>query len=70
MHSIKGGAGAFKLDALVSFAHVFETALDRVRSGSLAPDADGMKLFLRAADALADLVTASRDGSAGRYRAL
>ena len=31
-HSIKGGAGAFKLDALVSFAHVFETSLDRVRS--------------------------------------
>jgi two-component system chemotaxis sensor kinase CheA len=23
VHSIKGGAGAFKLDALVSFAHVF-----------------------------------------------
>lgn len=62
VHSIKGGAGAFKLDALVSFAHVFETALDKVRSGSLVPDADAMKLFLRAADALADLVTASRDG--------
>ena len=65
VHSIKGGAGAFKLDALVGFAHVFETALDRVRSGELAPDADGMKLFLRAADALADLVTASRDGALG-----
>ncbi|PZF76564.1 chemotaxis protein CheA [Aestuariivirga litoralis] len=63
VHSIKGGAGAFKLDALVSFAHVFETALDKVRSGSLAPDADAMKLFLRAADALADLVAASRDGA-------
>ena len=65
VHSIKGGAGAFKLDALVSFAHVFETALDRVRSGELSPDADGMKLFLRAADALSDLVTASRDGALG-----
>jgi two-component system chemotaxis sensor kinase CheA len=65
VHSIKGGAGAFKLDALVSFAHVFETALDKVRSGELVPDADGMKLFLRAADALADLVTASRDGTLG-----
>ena len=63
VHSIKGGAGAFKLDALVSFAHVFETALDRVRSGSLLPDAEAMKLFLRAADALADLVSASRDGA-------
>ncbi len=65
VHSIKGGAGAFKLDALVSFAHVFETSLDRVRSGALAPDAEAMKLFLRAADALADLVAASRDGAVG-----
>lgn len=65
VHSIKGGAGAFKLDALVSFAHVFETSLDRVRSGALAPDAEAMKLFLRAADALADLVAASRDGEVG-----
>ena len=65
VHSIKGGAGAFKLDALVGFAHVFETSLDRVRSGSLTPDVDGMKLFLRAADALSDLVTASRDGTLG-----
>jgi two-component system chemotaxis sensor kinase CheA len=63
VHSIKGGAGAFKLDALVSFAHIFETALDKVRSGQLVPDADAMKLFLRAADALADLVSASRDGA-------
>lgn len=63
VHSIKGGAGAFRLDALVGFAHVFETALDKVRSGDLTPDADGMKLFLRAADALADLVMASRDGA-------
>lgn len=63
VHSIKGGAGAFRLDALVSFAHAFETALDRVRSGSLLPDAEAMKLFLRAADALADLVSASRDGA-------
>jgi two-component system chemotaxis sensor kinase CheA len=62
VHSIKGGAGAFKLDTLVSFAHVFETALDKVRSGSIVPDADAMKLFLRAADALSDLVAASRDG--------
>lgn len=63
VHSIKGGAGAFRLDALVGFAHVFETALDRVRSGSLVPEAEAMKLFLRAADALADLVAASRDGA-------
>src|SRR6185369_12434838 len=62
VHSIKGGAGAFKLTALVQFAHSFETALDHVRSGKLTPLPDVMKVMLRAADVLADLVEASRDG--------
>ncbi len=62
VHSIKGGAGAFKLSALVQFAHAFETALDHVRSGKLTPTPEMMKIMLRAADVLADLVEASRDG--------
>ena len=33
VHSVKGGAGAFGLDDLVRFAHVFETLLDEIRSG-------------------------------------
>ena len=61
VHSIKGGAGAFSLDALVRFAHVFETALDEMRSGRLAPSPDALKVMLRAADVLADLVRAARD---------
>jgi len=64
VHSIKGGAGAFKLTELVQFAHIFETALDHVRSGKLLVCADVMKPMLRAADVLADLVSASRDGTA------
>ncbi|GAC1345895.1 MAG: chemotaxis protein CheA [Acetobacteraceae bacterium] len=60
VHSIKGGAGAFGLDALVRFAHVFETALDALRSDRLAPDATVMRVMLRAADLLADLVRAAR----------
>ena len=55
VHSVKGGAGAFGLDALVRFAHVFETALDDVRAGRLAPDGRVLGVMLRAADALADL---------------
>lgn len=62
VHSIKGGAGAFKLTQLVQFAHTFETALDFVRSGKLTPTPEMMKIMLRAADVLADLVEASRDG--------
>src|ERR1700761_6995900 len=61
VHSIKGGAGAFSLDALIRFAHVFETALDEMRSGRLAPTPDVLKVMLRAADVLADLVRAARD---------
>ena len=64
VHSVKGGAGAFGLDALVRFAHVFETALDDVRAGRLAPDGRVLSVMLRAADALADLVRISRDGGA------
>ena len=61
VHSIKGGAGIFALDALVRFAHVFETALDSVRSGQLAAGPAVLNLLLRAADVLADLVRAARE---------
>lgn len=61
VHSVKGGAGAFDLEVLVRFAHVFETALDEVRNGRLAPDQHVLKIMLRAADVLADLVSAARD---------
>jgi two-component system chemotaxis sensor kinase CheA len=73
VHSIKGGAGAFALDDLVSFAHVFETALDHLRAGRLTPAPELLKTMLRAADALADLVRAARDESgvdAGRIATL
>ena len=61
VHSIKGGAGAFSLEALVRFAHVFETALDEMRSGRLTPTPDSLKTMLRAADVLADHVRAAHD---------
>ena len=61
VHSIKGGAGAFGLEALVRFAHRFETALEEVRAGRMHIDADTLKLFFKAADHLADLVRISRE---------
>ena len=64
VHSIKGGAGAFNLDELVHFAHVFENVLDHLRAGRLAASGDVLKTMLRAADMLADLVRAARDGTA------
>ncbi|ASW05524.1 chemotaxis protein CheA [Rhizobium sp. 11515TR] len=62
VHSIKGGAGAFGLDDLVAFAHVFETTLDCVRSNKLEPTQEVLKVMLKAADVLADLTNAARDG--------
>src|SRR5690349_22241339 len=62
VHSIKGGAGAFQLEALIRFAHVFETALDEMRSGRLAATDAVLKTMLRAADVLADLVRKAHSG--------
>ncbi|HLJ70698.1 MAG TPA: chemotaxis protein CheA [Roseiarcus sp.] len=64
VHSIKGGAGAFHLDDLVRFAHAYETTLDHLRSGQISATPAGTKVMLRAADMLADLVRAARDGGA------
>ena len=62
VHSIKGGAGAFGLDALVAFAHRYETVLDELRSGRMTVTPEAMKLFFHAADLLHDHVRAARDG--------
>ncbi|MFZ1470246.1 MAG: chemotaxis protein CheA [Paracoccaceae bacterium] len=62
VHSIKGGAGAFALSALVAFAHRFETALDGLRSQQNTLTAEGMTGLMRAADHLARLIEAARDG--------
>lgn len=64
VHSIKGGAGAFALEDLVRFAHVFETDLDEVRKGRLSTASPVIETLLRAADVLADLVRVARDGGA------
>lgn len=62
VHSIKGGAAAFGLGALVEFAHTFETTLDDVRSGRLSSSEEVVRTLLRSADVLNDLVTGARDG--------
>ena len=62
VHSIKGGAGAFDLKALVGFAHRFETVLDELRAGRLAPEAGLLSALLHASDHLADMISASRQG--------
>ncbi len=60
VHSVKGGAGAFGLEPLVRFAHVFETLLDALRSNKVELTPDMAETLLRAADVLADHVQAAR----------
>jgi len=62
VHSIKGGAGAFGLDDLVAFSHVFETVLDCIRSNKLAASGELLNVMLKSADVLVDLTACSRDG--------
>ena len=60
VHSIKGGAGAFGFNALVSFSHVFESLLDAMRDDKVLATSEVVQLLLRASDALADIVNAAR----------
>ncbi len=63
VHSMKGGAGAFGLDQLVSFAHAFENVLDDIRSQRLVVGDNVVNLLLTASDHLADLVEAASQGT-------
>lgn len=60
VHSIKGGAGAFKLTALVSFAHRFETVLDEMRGHRIPLNPANLQTLQRSADHLTDLVDDAR----------
>jgi two-component system chemotaxis sensor kinase CheA len=64
VHSVKGGAGIFGFEALVEFAHIFETVLDGVRRGDVAPSTEVIDTLLTASDVLSDLVQMSRAGEA------
>ncbi len=55
-HTIKGSAGLFGLDHVVSFTHVAESVLDKVRGGEVRFDSDLVALFLAVGDFLGELV--------------
>lgn len=62
VHSIKGGAGAFGLEALVAFSHVLENALDAFRSGAAQIGSKEVQLLYEAGDHLSDLVERAARG--------
>ena len=55
-HTIKGSAGLFGLDYVVSFTHNAENVLDHVRSGDIAISGDLVALFLRVCDHMGQLI--------------
>jgi two-component system chemotaxis sensor kinase CheA len=62
-HTVKGSAGLFGLDHLVSFTHVVESVLDDVRAGSLTIDDSLVALLLACGDhigAMVALIAAGR----------
>ncbi len=63
-HTIKGSAGLFGLDPIVSFTHIVEDVLDRLREGSVAADAGLIAVLLKSGDHMLELidVVASQGG--------
>jgi two-component system chemotaxis sensor kinase CheA len=60
VHSVKGGAGAFALDALVEFTHIFETTMDALRSNKLEPNPQVCQVLLRASDMMSALIESAQ----------
>ncbi|MDZ4261609.1 MAG: Hpt domain-containing protein, partial [Pseudomonadota bacterium] len=55
-HTIKGSAGLFGLDDIVSFTHIVENVLDRARDEKIAITSDLLSIFLPCRDHIATLV--------------
>ncbi|HEX5392429.1 MAG TPA: chemotaxis protein CheA [Rhodocyclaceae bacterium] len=55
-HTIKGSAGLFGIDHIVSFTHVAESVLDKVRNHELHMNSDLVALFLAVCDHLGTLI--------------
>ncbi|OQS30474.1 chemotaxis protein CheA [Chromobacterium violaceum] len=62
MHTIKGSAGLFGLDAIVRFTHQAENLLDQLRDGKLKLDDELVGLLLRCHDHVKMLIQALAAG--------
>lgn len=63
IHSLKGGAGMFGFSRLTAFAHLMESALDRLRADPDAISSPVLEKLLLASDILCDLTQAARSGA-------
>ncbi|MCW5297548.1 chemotaxis protein CheA [Herbaspirillum lusitanum] len=57
-HTIKGSAGLFAFDSIVSFTHLLENVLEKVRNGIVKLDDGMMSLLLNCGDYMGELVDA------------
>nr|BFE60170.1 chemotaxis protein CheA [Dactylosporangium thailandense] len=62
MHTLKGSAGLFGLNHLVSFTHVLESVLDELREGRLQVSAGLVSALLPCADHITALVDGVAEG--------
>ena len=62
-HTIKGSAGLFGFDHVVSFTHVAENVLDKVRNGEIAISSELVAIFLGVGDHLASLIVGIAAGT-------
>src|ERR1043166_9692341 len=63
-HSIKGGSGAFGLDAVMQFTHTMEALLDIMRDGKVLATREAIDLLLKAADIVSQMLAAAKAGQA------
>lgn len=62
-HTIKGSAGLFGLDAIVTFTHVVEEVLDRLREGAIGVSGDLVGTLLSCSDHIRNLIDAIEDSA-------
>ncbi|WP_044423887.1 chemotaxis protein CheA [Pseudomonas savastanoi] len=55
-HTIKGSAGLFGLTPIVSFTHIVEDVLDRLREGSVSVDPGLIAVLLKSGDHMLELI--------------
>ncbi|WP_018986054.1 chemotaxis protein CheA [Methylophilus methylotrophus] len=62
-HTIKGSAGLFGLDFIISFTHVAESVLDKVRNGQVPVTEEIVALFLEVGDFICKLIDHVAEGT-------
>ncbi len=61
-HTIKGGAGVIECHFLVSFTHLVESALDKLRTGEISANGDLIALLLACSDHMGTLIGVLESG--------